>query len=321
MSYSNTATYEAGVTGDPVTGTNTSSDTVRISTGAGTGALSSAQHHSGSLSVLFTGTSTNGLVCVEDTLPGLSTFHRDFWVYFPTLPSGEMDLTRLLDSTAATTQGRLTCNNLGTVQIRDSTGTSLSAATSGHRITAAAWFELIYDAAFGATGTQRFQLLDASGTSVFDSTTKTSNGGSSLFGLHRRGFKAGTATVTGSVHFDDDVMTGNSPATANAGPDQTIEPFGTILIDCTGSSGSGSLTYTMTQDVGDALSIPLTQISTGVFSATAPAKPAGATAHYALTVNDGVTTSSPDNVVITVLPHTMFRLDSAGPTPIRLVRL
>lgn len=109
-------------------------------------------------------------------------------------------------------------------------------------------------------------------------------------------------------------------AEANAGPDQTVSAYATVLLDGTGSTQANLTTYTWTQTAGPTVTIETT--IAGVATFTAPATVAGASLTFQLVTTDNVGhNSSPDSVTITVQPHTTFHLASGGPQPVRLLQL
>lgn len=110
----------------------------------------------------------------------------------------------------------------------------------------------------------------------------------------------------------------NTPATANAGPDQTVASAATVTLDGSGSSANDagqSLTYAWTQTSGSA--VGLSGANTASPSFTAPTLIAGDPAEvltFELMVNDGVADSTPDTVQITIssAPNT-GPIANAGP--------
>ncbi len=296
MSYSKSITFETGSNGDAATTTNVQADSLLETGGAGTMTISTAEHHSGTRSLHCTGTSTTGNYCATDNLGGLATFTRDFWIKLAALPSAETTIGRLLDSTP-TAQASLAINGLGALVLRNAAGTSVFASASGKRLTAGAWFHVIWDAAYGTSGTQRVRLYDSTGTAIDDSTVLTSNNGANLFDAHRRGPKAGSTNATIDFYLDDITLSGTSADTASAGPDQTVEPFTTVTLDGTGSSGAGTWSLVSTTGPGaptlsDATAAQPTYLCRGTWHT-------GHVDTWRYTVG-----SSTDDVVINVNPST-----------------
>jgi len=103
---------------------------------------------------------------------------------------------------------------------------------------------------------------------------------------------------------------GVAKPTANAGADQiNIEPFSTVTLS--GSGTGGTLTYTWTQTAGSTVSL---SGSGATRTFTAPATLDGDTLTFSLVVNNGTTNSDPSTVNVSVLPHTIWQLTSAGTT-------
>lgn len=116
----------------------------------------------------------------------------------------------------------------------------------------------------------------------------------------------------------------SAPPVANAGPDQqSVEPFTTVTLDGSGSqapAGSSITDYAWTQTGGT--TVTLTGSTTVAPTFTAPASVAGDTLTFSLVVTStGAVTSTADTVVVTVLPHTIFRLETGTPSPLMLARL
>jgi hypothetical protein len=317
MTYNKSKLFEIGSNGDAATTTNTQSDSLSQTASAGAMLIATGEHHSGTRSLHCTGTSTNGLYCMVETLGGLSTFTYDIYYKLISLPSSENTIARLLDAAVAT-QASLSIGALGQLIIRNAAGTSIYSSPAGKRLTTGAWVHIIWDAVSGTSGTQRSRWFpDGSGTATDDSTVLASNNGSNLFATLRHGAKGATTTATSDSYLDDMQLSGTSPAVANAGPDQTVEPYDTFTLDFSGSDGTITA-YNVTQTAGTTVTLSGSGATrTGV----APATLAGDTLTFSLTVTDSSGTSTPDTVNITVPPHTVWRLDAAAPAPVRLVRL
>ncbi|MFC0626174.1 PKD domain-containing protein [Kribbella deserti] len=99
---------------------------------------------------------------------------------------------------------------------------------------------------------------------------------------------------------------------ADAGPDQAdVEPFTTVTLNGTGSTGSPSV-YEWTQTAGPAVALSSSSAASPTFPA--PADLDGAAVTFSLRVGDGVTMSAPDTVQVTVLPHDKFVRVGTGET-------
>lgn len=112
----------------------------------------------------------------------------------------------------------------------------------------------------------------------------------------------------------------NTAPTADAGPDQTAEPYTVATLNGTGSTDPDGdpLTYAWTQTAGT--TVTLSDPASVQPSFTAPATLDGDVLTFSLTVNDGTADSAPDTTDVTVPPHTWWQItDPAIPTlaPIR----
>ncbi|HEY9039000.1 MAG TPA: Ig-like domain-containing protein [Roseovarius sp.] len=102
----------------------------------------------------------------------------------------------------------------------------------------------------------------------------------------------------------------NTPATADAGPDQTVASAAAVTLTGAGSAANDAgqtLTYAWTQTGGPAVALAgAATVSPGFVAPTLVAGAPDAVLVFSLTVNDGVTDSAPDTVSITVtsLPNT-----------------
>ena len=108
-------------------------------------------------------------------------------------------------------------------------------------------------------------------------------------------------------------ISGGAP-TANAGPDQSVEPWVTVTLTGAASTAVGSVTgYAWTQTSGPAVTLVGTG-ATRLF--TAPAAEAGATLVFSLIVTDNTgLTSAADSVSVTALPVTEFYATAGGWLP------
>lgn len=111
----------------------------------------------------------------------------------------------------------------------------------------------------------------------------------------------------------------NTPPTANAGPDQTVEPWSEVTLNGSGSTDpDGSITsYTWTQTAGTPVTLSSTTTANPTFAA--PASIAGETLTFRLTVTDNQgATSSPDTVDITSMPVTERAVIGGQEVPVKL---
>ncbi|MFV8817231.1 PKD domain-containing protein [Haliea sp. E17] len=113
------------------------------------------------------------------------------------------------------------------------------------------------------------------------------------------------------------LVPGNTPPTANAGPDQSVASGAAVSLDGSGSSANDagqSLTYAWTQTGGMAVSLVSAATSSPGF--TAPTLAAGAPTElltFELVVNDGIVASAADSVEVSVSAPTAP--EPAAPPP------
>lgn len=118
------------------------------------------------------------------------------------------------------------------------------------------------------------------------------------------------------------IVVTSSPPTADAGPDQSdVVPYSAITLDGTASSDAGGsiVSYAWVQTAG--ATATLTGAATASPTFLAPGTVAGSTLTFRLTVTDNSGITATDTVNVVVLPHTLFRLGSGGPEPVRFVPL
>jgi hypothetical protein len=107
-----------------------------------------------------------------------------------------------------------------------------------------------------------------------------------------------------------------APPVANAGPDQSVEPWSTVSLTGAASTGTG-LTYAWSQTSGPAVTLSGSG-ATRTFAA--PPTMAGTTHTFSLTVTDGTgLVSTADTVTVTVLPCTEFVRVAGTWVPCRLM--
>jgi hypothetical protein len=332
--------YEVGSNGDAATLANcglTSPDQIKITSGAGTMVISTADKFSGTRSLLCEALAVSGLVCHTRALPSGGTSYR--WrMKWVNLPSGDVVLFRPSDSTEATQNFTVNLHGTdGKMRLYDASGTSVWLANSSHILTTGVWYEFtIYYTISATTGSLQLTVVDTStSTTIVDSnnaghgawtgTNGSLNTGSAEPQLRRLGVRCNTSSFTGKAYIDDEVYTytvTNIAPTANAGPDQTVDPYTVFTLDASLSSDpDGTIAaYHWTQTGGTTAAL---SSATAVHpTATAPPKVGGDTLTYQLVVTDNSgADSTPDSVVIHVLPHTNWRLETGSPTPMRVVAL
>lgn len=168
--------------------------------------------------------------------------------------------------------------------------------------------------AVAGSGTLALQVYKDSDHSLISSnsvTTANTRGGNII---NQRIGKVNTSTETGTFLFDDwealdgsstpiALVSGNSPPTANAGPDQSgIEPLRTVTLDGSGSADSDGTvaSYLWTQTSGPTVTLSSTTAQKPTFPA--PLASSDTTYIFSLVVTDNLgSNSSADSVSITVL--------------------
>lgn len=127
---------------------------------------------------------------------------------------------------------------------------------------------------------------------------------------------ATNAVMIGSIRA---AVTGAAPV-ANAGPDQyAVEPWSTVTLTGAASTDDGTITtYAWSQTAGPAVALSGTG-ATRTF--TAPPSMDGSTQTFSLTVTDNTgLISTPDTVVVTVLPATEFMRKNGVWVPCQILR-
>lgn len=179
------------------------------------------------------------------------------------------------------------------------------------------------------SGSSSFDVMPSGYTQVAQNA-----GGKRTILAHAANASAGTTaassfTVSAAVrgatsHFElwPASLTNEAP-TANAGVDQTVEPWSTVTLTGAGSSDpDGSVaSYAWAQLSGATVTLSSSSAVSPTF--TAPAAEAGNTLVFGLTVtDDSGTASAQDSVTVTVLPATEFCLSAGGVwTPMQTVTL
>lgn len=143
---------------------------------------------------------------------------------------------------------------------------------------------------------------------------KTGAGGTGTIDVDEQAYVlASTAAI--------DLSPANQSPTANAGSDQTVEPYFPFLLDFSGSTDpeGQALTYTATQTAGTTTTL---SGSGDTRTGTAPATLTGDLLVYSVTANDGTNTSTADEVSIAVLYATeTFVVSGGGQTPAQLLAI
>lgn len=131
--------------------------------------------------------------------------------------------------------------------------------------------------------------------------TDTTIAASGSWGFSVGGGAAATSSV---VEFDDLTVTdgaaANAEPTANAGADQTVEPWATVTLTGTDADADGTIaTRTWTQLTGAVVTLAGSGASR---TFTAPPSTASATLTFRYTVTDNAGATTTDDVAVTVLP-------------------
>lgn len=241
--------------------------------------------------------------------------------------SGTTDATRWLS---------LTINSAG-ILVLSLTSTDNVVWTSPSALVNNQWYRFsVRAAALGTTSGNialDYYLMD-SNTPVstgYSSTTANTGSGNTAINSWRFGR---ISTTTMSDFWWDDIAVDdtnsveigpvtNAP-TANAGTDQVnLEPFDTVILNGSGSSAISPATiqgYSWIQTAGP--TVTLSGATTVSPTYMAPATVAGCTITVSLTVTDSNSLSSlADTVSVSVLPHTLWRLEAGSPTPMQIIKL
>jgi hypothetical protein len=211
---STTWDFESGANGDAISTTNANCDVV-LTTG-GTATISTLQAHSGTRSMRFVGSTSNGSLQLLKNVGGTSTtLNADFYFYWATLPSAEITLFRVQDSSAGQ-NWFLNCNGTGRLRLYNSAGTSIWLANAGaNALVTGRWYHITLTSTQSATtGTVQVNCVDTTtSTTICDSTVSgtgsvvlasgAQNTGANPFFAFRLGMKAGTSTATGEGFLDD----------------------------------------------------------------------------------------------------------------------
>ena len=160
---------------------------------------------------------------------------------------------------------------------------------------------IIFTASDG--GILEVQIADADMTEPYD-WIPTNSAEVIAFAIHVRGLANTTTTLT---------LVDSFPPEANAGPDQTVNPFAVVALDATATTDpeDDTLTYAWTRISGPAVTLNNLNSAQPTFSA--PPLSAGATYVFQVSVADGFNTDT-DTVTITVNPFTVTL--TANPSPI-----
>lgn len=201
------------------------------------------------------------------------------------------------------------------------------ALTGDYVIAAACWVPSTSNVSTGITAAVGWTGTTGT-TELLDSGTST-NGNKLRFNTYGRPVSTGTssaaptlsltlgAAATGVGLLIRQRATG-VPLGADAGVDQAVEPYTTVTLD--GSESTGAITaYAWTQTAGTVVTLSSASAQQPTFEA--PASLDGETLTFELTVTDGSSTSSASVTDVDVLPAVSRRAKSGAWHPLRRRRI
>jgi len=337
MAIIKTNTFEGGTTGGSVTTGNSGGasgdawSVVSYPSGAVTFDSSSAAH--GALGCKFAPASGQQAILrwtgFNDVTGVCRFYHTDDGD-----PAASESIMAIYTSTGATVLA-LNITNAGKYGLINAAGTGIGSTTNSRQ--AGDRIELSFTVGTTTSnGAWDFYLYRADATTATEHLSSvTENLGTTNWDRFQFG-KNSTTTWTGISNFDDiaaasgttalfgpATASANAAPVANAGPDQTdIDPFDTVTLDGSSSADSDGTvaSYSWNQTGGTAVSLVGANTAQPTFVAPATLDGTVLTFNLVVTDNDGAT-STADTVNITVSPHTMWRLDGGGPTPLQLIKL
>lgn len=297
--------------------------------GGGTGTKASSNtpttnlHLGAGFAGKFTSTATDTAAGAYTFTDRTQMFYRAYFAVSTIAPTSQVILVTVKDNANSATVCQVTLDTTGHLRLRDSATATLSTSSV---VPVNSIIELEIDVT-NVGGTPHITARAQWGTDLDtfnytwdsgDNTTANANVG--------RIVEGSSTTAAISVWVDDsagdDVEQPGpkglvaTPPTANAGVNQSVEPWSQVTLDGTGSSAidpDTGVTYAWSQTSGTAVTISDTAAARPTF--TAPAGVADLTLVFSLTVTgneSGLASTSPDTVTITVLPATERYLDSGG---------
>lgn len=321
--------FEVSPNGTVLTTANTS---YQAMVGGGTGTKASSNtpagnvHSStgGTFAAKFTSTAT-------DTAAGAYTFtdrtefhYRAYFAWSNSTPTSQVILFTAKDNANATTVCQVTLDTTGHLRLRNGAAATLS--TSGGVPGANTLVELEVDIT-NVGGTPHVTARAQWGANLDTATYNWDAGDNTSANGNVGRIVEGSSTLEAISFWVDDSI-GNDAAqpgpkgsatiapVANAGPDQTVEPFATALLTgaaSTWSTPDTGVTYAWSQTSGTAVTILNPTSVTPSF--VTPGALADANLTFSLTVtgnNTLVASASADNVVVAVLAATERWLDGTG---------
>lgn len=323
-------TFEGVSDGANITTSNTTLDTV--SSSGGKIALPAAAVR-GARGGRFSGSSVSGWCGKNITASGTASVEAYFKQRSADVPTGSsMTWMQIRDSSG----GRLSAvwMTTGQLYVLNAAGANLTSNQGKLNSDAALSdgnYRLQITAVKGTTTSNGRVLIRldnlTTGTSINNvDTGATQNTGTADYTELRWG-KTG-AGGTGTIDLDElayllgstaaiDLSAANQSPTCQAGPDQTVEPWTTVLLDFSGSTDpeGNALTYAVTQTGGTTVTLAGSG-ATRTF--TAPGTVSGDVLTFDVVANDGTSDSVPDTLNVTVLAATEFACISGALVPLQI---
>lgn len=263
----------------------------------------------GSLGYRYEQKTSEGAV-LDWNFTGITELYGRNYFYLTGYAPATQTLIRLFGSNGSNEAYRADLLTTGQVRLRDATGTTLS--TSPSSLQTGVWYRFEWHCISGATdGTLEFRLFTADQTTAFYSYTNTAC--NTYTAVTNAQFGPAFTTTILPVMFGDEFAlntTGwigpaagallNSPPTANAGPDQTVNAGATVTL--TGSASSDIdgtvVSYVWQQLSGTNVSLSAVNVAQPTFTAPGSAE----TLVFQLTATDDDGATGTDTVTITILP-------------------
>lgn len=236
--------------------------------------------------------------------------------YYSGPPSGDAPVHQV--TVGATSCASICITAAGFVRIKGVAGATLATATAA--LTAGHWYrfetQILSDASAGTVACQWYIDDGATQTGSLSVSGRNTRGGA-ITNVDRGTADSAAAGYLANWYYSNlQAKDGTTTAlgafptyAANAGPDQSgVEPYVTVTLDASGSSGAS--TYAWTQTGGTA--VTLAGATTAHPTFTAPATLNGDSLVFTLVVNGN---SDPDTVTVSVAPHTCWVIDRPAGSP------
>lgn len=167
------------------------------------------------------------------------------YLYVETMPSANTAIFQF--TSTATVRAEMQLGASGVIRIRNSSLTAIATAPSG-TIPTGAWCRIEWSYS-NTAGTQRLKVYKGAqlhgSTPDYDSGSVSSTAAGTFDRLAAGVIASGTETIyLDNVAVDDAAFpapTGNQPPIANAGPDQTVEPWATVALSGSDSDADGTV--------------------------------------------------------------------------------